>query len=194
MWVCAHLHLAAWLQQDDMVPAVQWLPWTIPTRYLLRGSLDAGGQTFFDPATGQTVDGRSPQRLPHLAMLLPLPGVRTHGGRLAVRGATFLSSVFNIRGDDKWLMLLIGPGFVLVLRLQNLFLMRRHLPGQARCCNHRQRAVSGRLCLCRHPRAHEPIEHTVVCRPSMLAWIATPWRLIPPASRKTHASGNCRFD
>eukprot|EP00045_Choanoeca_perplexa_P016778 m.230761 g.230761 ORF g.230761 m.230761 type:complete len:125 (+) comp17357_c0_seq1:3660-4034(+) len=82
-----------------MPPATRWIPYIMPTRYLLRGSLIAylSDQDFFDPPTDTFISGKD-----------------------------ILKSLFDI-DDNKWLMLLAGLGFALLFRLQHYFFMYRNL-------------------------------------------------------------------
>jgi hypothetical protein len=93
----------------------------MPTRYLLRGSLDAyiADQDYFDPPTGTFISGLScvagNQQLPAVA---DVPSTSA--------GKTLLKDLYDI-DDNKWLMLLAGLGFAVLFRLQHYALMYKNL-------------------------------------------------------------------
>lgn len=88
------------VQQSAMAPSISWLPYLMPTRYLLRGSLAMhfDGESFLDTSSGVLVSGKD-----------------------------VLRSVFDIREGNPWVSILIGLGFWLLMRGQHLMLMWWHL-------------------------------------------------------------------
>jgi len=96
------LYSGFFIRPGDMVPAISWLTYILPTRYLLRGSFVSyfDGQDFYDPPTNTSISGKD-----------------------------VLDTVFDIDVDknNEWLMLLVGVAFVLFFRLNHWMSMWNNL-------------------------------------------------------------------
>jgi hypothetical protein len=83
-----------------MPPAVSWVPYLMPTKYLLTGSVWSvvNSNDYLDPASGITVSGK-----------------------------TVLQQVFDLTDEKPWILLLVGLAFAVGFRLQHLSVMHVHL-------------------------------------------------------------------
>lgn len=87
------LYSGFFVGQEAMPPATSWVPYAMPTRYLLQGALTSvfSDQQYFDATLDAELDGD-----------------------------TVLSSVFNVRDVDIWVSILIGLAFTLLFRIQHV--------------------------------------------------------------------------
>lgn len=89
------------IKPDDMQPSMAWIPWIVPTKYGLEGSLYAliHGETYSDPSGQQVHDGDY-----LLENFFELKGVDDYSPYAWIHSAILFGFVLAVRGQHFYLM------------------------------------------------------------------------------------------